>query len=362
MIRIAGAVLAIALVAALGCTNGAPSPRAIVAVPRYEAQPTATPAPIAFPRDDGSHDALTEWWYYTGHLDSGDDSYGFEFVIFRSARRGAPTGYASHFAITDRRGKSFAYDQRFRVSVFDTPRDRLDFSVGDWSVAGADGVDRIHASTGRYTLDLNVASRKPPALHGGNGIISFGAAGDSYYYSRTRMEADGTLITDGALQNVRGVAWMDHQWGNFVSTTGGWDWFSFHLDDGADLTGSIVRDDRGATVLTYGTYVDPAGRAVHLGSDDFIVSAFAEWRSLRTGAIYPAAWRIRVPSLDVDLESRPIVSDQELDTRATTGVVYWEGAVEAIGRSRGRLVSGRGYVELTGYADRLNRKPEGATK
>jgi predicted secreted hydrolase len=169
--------------------------------------------------------------------------------------------------------------------------------------------------------------------------------------ARTAMSAEGSLVLDGREVAVDGTAWFDHQWGDFISVGGGgWDWFAVSLDDGTDLTISLVRDRDGSYPLVYGTVVDAAGATRHLAAEDVSVEALGEWQSPRTGAVYPSGWRIRVPPEGLDLTVTPTVLDQELDTRATTGVIYWEGSQGVSGSRAGVPVTGRGYVELTGYA------------
>ncbi|MEJ7653244.1 MAG: lipocalin family protein [Chloroflexia bacterium] len=164
------------------------------------------------------------------------------------------------------------------------------------------------------------------------------------------MTVIGEITDHGKKLPATGQAWMDHQWGDFISVAGGgWDWFSAQLEDGSDVTISIVRNRENRTVLAYGTYVEPDGTAVHLSSDEFVVTSTAQWKSPHTDATYPARWNVRLPKRNLDLTLTPVVADQELDTRASTGVAYWEGAVEVVGDQSGRLMRGRGYVELTGY-------------
>ena len=187
--------------------------------------------------------------------------------------------------------------------------------------ASAAGLD------GGLTLQLDLAATKPPALHDTDGWIDFGPAGGSYYYSRTAMTASGSLVLGEQTLDVEGSAWFDHQWGDFIAVGGGgWDWFAVNLDDGTDLTLSLVRDADGSYPLVYGTLVDADGQSRHLSPDAFTVEVTEDWTSSRTGATYPAAWRVTVPAEDLVIELEPTVADQELDTRATTGVIYWEGS------------------------------------
>jgi predicted secreted hydrolase len=327
------------------------------------------PVPIVLPRDDGPHDRLTEWWYYTGHLRADDGSrYGFEYVIFRAERGRFPVSWVSHLAVTDEGGDSFVFGQRLEVgrqvdrslpdAGFDLsmsgtdPASRAAVETAPWTMTGSDGRDHLTAVDPRgFGVDLALTATKPPALHDDDGWIDFGPAGGSYYYSRTAMTASGSLTVDGRSVTVEGTAWFDHQWGDFISVGGGgWDWFAVNLADGTDLTLSLVREADGTYPLVYGTVVDPAGTVRHLDRNAFTVDVTDRWTSPTTGADYPAGWTVRIPGDDLTIELRPTVSAQELDTRATTGVIYWEGSQVVRASRAGVALGGEGYVELTGYA------------
>ena len=165
------------------------------------------------------------------------------------------------------------------------------------------------------------------------------------------MTATGSLTLDGERLAVEGEAWFDHQWGDFISIGGGgWDWFAVNLDDGTDLTLSLVRDADGAYPLVYGTLVTRDGTVRHLDRDAFTVEVTGHWTSPATGAAYPAGWRVAIPGEGLSIELAPTVADQELDTRATTGVIYWEGSQVVHAERAGTALGGEAYVELTGYA------------
>lgn len=401
---LASVLLALALAACSGpILANAPAERPSAA-PRTPAPSTAPdPQPVVLPRDDGPHDRLTEWWYYTGHLTAADGrTFGFEYVVFRAERGDFPVSWASHVAITDESGGRFAYGQRSEIGpqVDQSPRDAsgmptgfafsltgsdpagasvsagtagtapgtgpVGTSVGPgtaWTMAGSGGRDTLSALLGPaeaagsampkgFGLQLRLAPLGPPVLHDGDGWVDFGAAGGSYYYSRTQMEAAGTLVVDGTPVAVTGTAWFDHQWGDFIAVGGGgWDWFAVNLDDGTDLTVSLVRGADGTDSLVYGTLVRPNGTSEHLTRHQISVDVLGHWTSPHTGATYPSGWRVRIAGVGLDLVVTPTLRDQELDTRATTGVVYWEGSQRVTGTNGGRPVTGKGYVELTGYAD-----------
>jgi predicted secreted hydrolase len=386
-----GGIVALGLAAAVvtGCSGGGPilaNPPAVVpslVPPTAPPGPAADPIPVELPRDDAPHDRMTEWWYYTGHLRADDRRrFGFEYVIFRAERGAFPTSWVSHLAITDETDKRFLFSQRLEIGPGvdrspqgDAPPQGFDLSIAGadptrpasverppWTMAGSNGDDRLTAelspeeatlagAPGGLGLDLRLRSTKPTALHDRDGWIDFGPAGGSYYYSRTAMTAAGTLTVDGRDVGVDGIAWFDHQWGDFISVGGGgWDWFAVNLEDGTDLTLSLVRDVDGSHPLVYGTLVSPEGRVRHLGREAFTVAVTARWTSPTTGAEYPAAWTIELPGEDLSIRLTPTVAEQELDTRATTGVVYWEGSQVVRATRAGRAVGGEAYVELTGYA------------
>ncbi|HEX2324872.1 MAG TPA: lipocalin family protein, partial [Chloroflexota bacterium] len=322
----------------------------------------------------------------------GVEEYGFELVFFRGVRGDRPPGYAAHFAVTDLPRQRFRYDQRADVALNErgalaasppaTPSaihsnvpagatadesrpagtvalpvagGGFDLALGGWRIMGREGQEEVRARMPGYALDVRLDALRPPALHQGDpplfpGLISFGPAGYSYYYSRTRMALSGTLEVDGEARQVQGEAWMDHQWGDFlVLGGGGWDWFAGTLRDGRDVTVSIVRDPAGTVVLSYGTLVEPGGETRHLPPSAFVLEPSGQWTSPHTGIRYPSGWRLRVPEAELDLRWTPLLLDQELDTRPSTGVIYWEGAVRLEDAASGADV-GRGYVELTGYS------------
>ena len=190
---------------------------------------------------------------------------------------------------------------------------------------------------------------EPPALHDGIGWISFGPVGDSYYYSRTRLAVEGTLTDADGAHAVRGQAWMDHQWGDFL-VVGGWDWYSLQLDDATELMVYLTRGPDGAEALRLGTFVAADGTARELDGAAFTATPTGSWTSPHTGAVYPSGWTVAAPSLELAVELRPTLLDQELETAATTGLAYWEGQVEVRGTRGEAPLSGLGYVELTGYA------------
>jgi predicted secreted hydrolase len=313
---------------------------------------------ISFPRDEGVHNDLTEWWYYTGHLEATDTvgkqhHYGFEFVIFRVSRSDLPPVYPAHFAISDITRDEFHYDQNRVTKVKeDIASKGIDIQVGNWSMQGLNGHDHLVAAMKDYTMNLSLTANKPPVLHNGNGLITYGLAGFSYYYSRTHMQVAGSIIDHDQALHVTGLAWMDHQWGNFLTLGSGWDWYSIQLKNSTEMMIYIIRDSSGAVISTYASYIDATGKDVILLPTEIRVKAIDTWFSKMTGITYPSGWHLDVNSsqLQATLTVKPLLKDQELIVKPSTGNIYWEGAVNVQGKLGGSAIDGQGYVELTGYS------------
>ena len=343
----------------------APNPSA-AALPVGTAGPVAN-AKVVFPQDEAPHNDITEWWYYTGHLNAADGrKYGFEFVIFQSNQSDLPTVYASHFAITDLSQQKFAFDQKLQIAAAPVKfggTSGFNLSIYDWKLQGLNGTDHIQAkmTDGSYALDLNLQDLKGIALHGG-GEFSYGPVGASYYYSRPLMSLSGTLSVAGQPVQVTGQAWFDHQWGNFTPLGGGgWEWFSTQLSDQSQIMLYYLRDAQGNLIQSFGSYIPPCSttnpcqpssdkpvKTIALEQSDFEIKPTSQWTSPLTGIVYPSSWHVNikpkagVPSLD--LEYRPRLANQELDTRKSTGVTYWEGAPAIVGAITAKPISGDGYV------------------
>lgn len=318
--------------------------------------------PVRFPQDEAPHRDLTEWWYYTGHLnavtpDGQTHHYGFELVFFQALRSDYPAVYPAHFAITDLARGEFHYDQRRLVEPNavlpnGTSSAGFNLSVGNWSMRGLNGQDHLQASMENYALNLDLSGLKPPTLHNGNGLITYGLAGFSYYYSRTSMAVTGTLLDHAQTLHVTGEAWMDHQWGNFLTLGGGgWDWFSIQLNNQSEMMLYLIRDANGNIVTSYTEYIGSNGQIVQASANALRVDILDHWTSPTTGITYPSGWQLTVndPHMPVALTLQPELKNQELVVTQSTGNTYWEGAVSIQGQSNGQAVQGEGYVELTGY-------------
>ncbi|HEX5706733.1 MAG TPA: lipocalin family protein [Pyrinomonadaceae bacterium] len=337
-------------------------------------------AGVELPRDLYAHrEAQTEWWYYTGHMRTdGGARFGFELVFFKRRtdldrfgvvplRLLANPLYLAHFAVTDETRRTFRYGHRKSANSIFEPAAvasvrRYLLQLGDWSVREAGGLHLLHATLGEdLVFEAALRPTKPAALNGHERTgVSFKDRGEaSRYFSYTRMAAEGHITWSGRTERFEGSAWMDREFGTWRTTEGqkGWDWFALQLSTGAELMAYQIRDREGrASSFSSGTYVSPEGESKHLAREDFQIEVLSTWRSPRTGATYPSGWRLCAPSVGIDVTITPVLDDQELDTRGTTMIVYWEGACRVEGRHGDATVEGRAYVELVGY-DRSHETP-----
>jgi predicted secreted hydrolase len=329
------------------------------------------PRPFEFPEDHGPHPAFrTEWWYTTGNLTAHDGrDFGFQLTIFRSAlapeapntesRWGTNQAYMAHFTVTDVAGREFHAFERFArgaVGLAGAESEPMRVWLEDWTLEGSAGETfplRLSAAEGPVALRLELRPEKPVVLQGDRGLSRKGPepGNASYYYAFTRLAASGELVTDGEALEVSGTAWLDREWSTSALSEGqvGWDWFALQLDDGWDLMIYRLRHaDGGADALSDGALIDPSGARVPLvWGRDVTMESTGSWSSPVDGAEYPSGWRIRVPARGWSLIVEPVIPDQEL----ALAFRYWEGAVRVGGRGEGgAAVTGRGYVELTGYA------------
>jgi predicted secreted hydrolase len=337
-------------------------------------------AGVELPRDLYAHrNAQTEWWYYTGHMQTARGRrFGFELVFFKRRtdldrfgvvplRLIANPLYLAHFAVTDESHRRFRYAHRKSANgAFDLPAAtsarRYFLKLGDWTVRESEGAHLLRATLADDLIfEATLRPTKPAALNGREGVgVSFKDAGEaSRYFSYTRMSAVGDITWHGETEHFTGAAWMDREFGTWRTTENqkGWDWFSIQLSTGAEVMVYHLRDSRHRpSPFSSGTFVDGEGKATHLAREDFQLEATAHWQSPRTGATYPSGWRLRVPRFSIDVTVTPVIPDQELDTRGTTMIIYWEGACAVQGRHGGAEATGRAYVELVGY-DRSHESP-----
>lgn len=330
------------------------------------------PQPFDAARDFGAHpDYQTEWWYYTGNLQTAEGRhFGYQFTIFRRALlppnlRTARTSalaadqiYMAHFALTDSAGgKHYAFERFERgdnqIAGAESPPYHV--WLQDWQVrATAPNVYQMHAAQDGIAITLTLTDTKGVALHGNAGYSQKGPdpGNASFYHSQTRLQTRGQIQINRETFQVSGLSWKDQEYSTSALAPDqiGWDWFALQLDDGSELKVFHIRKADGSIdPFSAGSYIAPDGSLTPLNRDDFEIIVQDYWQSPQTGARYPARWVVRVPSLDIELNLQPTLPDQELNL----SYAYWEGAVHIQGSAGKKPVNGFGYVEMTGYASTM---------
>lgn len=355
--------------------------------------PADKPAParaLVFPRDHGSHpQSHIEWWYITGHTRVGaagkERVLGFQLTFFRTrvdatqqmtSRFAARQLLFAHAAVSDVQGKRFWHDQRIAragfgvVSASETDtRVRLQ----DWSLHHANGIYQARIKAADFSLELDFSTTQPVLLQGADGFSRKGpqAGQASFYYSQPQLAFQGHVdmgherlaVTGEGARDVdpsrftpgTGAAWLDHEWSDSLLDPDavGWDWVGINLFDGSALTAFRIRDKSGAALWDGGSFRQSGP------GDGFKLSVFARgeavfqpvrsWKSPLTNTSYPVEWLLRTPVGHYAL--RALLDNQELDSRNSTGAIYWEGLCDLFDSQRRHV--GRGYLELTGYAKPL---------
>lgn len=338
------------------------------------------PRVFVFPQDHGPHPSFqTEWWYFTGNVSTAEGRrFGVQWTIFRRALSPEPeqpdTGgtpdqapdsawvtrqlYMGHMALTDLDGGRQMSAERFtRGAAGLAGAEIRPFRVWleDWSARSESNElwplkleSAANTQAGTFRVQLELRAEKPMVLQGDRGLSRKHEGGASYYYSFSRLRAEGVIEVDGRPFEVQGQAWFDREWSTstLASEQTGWDWFSLQLSDGRDLMYYQLRNSDGSPhPMSAGALIDVDGQKTHIALEQTQLEVLDRWRSPRSGSVYPSRWRLIIPDHGLDLEVSPVLSDQELDIAFR----YWEGAVDVSGNAAGLPIDGRGYVELVGY-------------
>jgi predicted secreted hydrolase len=320
---------------------------------------------LQFPRDRGAHPGFRiEWWYVTGQLEgeNGGAPLGFQVTFFRVRNPAAEgdTGLFSprqllfaHAALADPSIARLLHGERSARSIpglVGAGTADTDVRIDDWTFRRDASGYRTRIPAESFTLELAFEPTQAPLLQGDAGFSRKGPhpRNASYYYSEPQLRVSGRVAANAKWREVRGTAWLDHEWSSeyLAGEASGWDWLGANLDDGGALMAFRIRGKDGGTVWSAATLRRKGGEPQRFAGDAIAFSPRRTWRSPRTGVSYPVEMEVRVGSERWLLA--PLMDDQELDARSSTGTLYWEGAVRLSGAT-----AGRGYLELTGYAERV---------
>ena len=342
------------------------------------------PCGLSFPKDFAPHEGFrTEWWYYTGNLESKNgQQLGYQFTIFRRQLlpkiRMPETGpvspwrtvnlYMAHASVSDFTKGVYHKDERLTrdapgLAGFSKAESTVTVYILDWKTELGMDIHRLTAESGDFSYSLDLTPEKPPVFHGDGGYSVKGDSPDnaSCYYSFTRLKTKGKMVLNGQTFTVSGTSWMDHEFSSSFLEKGavGWDWFSLQFNDGSEMMLFMIRKKGdGAKPSIQGTYVpadpDENGKGVPVSGNAVAVTVTDSWKSPDSGAVYPSGWRIMakensgIPKLDIMVKAK--MNNQEMRAMESAGVIYWEGGVAVTGTKDGKIATGAGYVELTGYA------------
>lgn len=341
------------------------------AAPAY---PAVIPRPLVFPRDYGAHpEYRTEWWYMTGWLGSGAEAIGFQVTFFRSRTQHPednPSRFAprqlmfAHAALALPKSGTLLHAQRSgRAGPAGVSFETADTSLqmAGWTMRRTrDDRYDVYIPADDFTLALEARASSEPVLRGEAGYSLKGPSPElaSYYYSRPHLKVSAQItLSNRSLThrgqdnrlNLSGTAWLDHEWSSSLLMEGavGWDWIGINLLDGGSLMAFRIRDGSGTTLFSEWDWRDAQGKVLDR-RQDVTWSPLGSWRSARSLVTYPSGFRLKVG--DREWKLRPLMPDQEVDARASTGSFYYEGAVDLMENDQ---VLGRGYLELTGYGEAL---------
>ena len=325
---------------------------------------------LAFPRDRGSHPEFrTEWWYITGQATSGKRVFGFQLTFFRTRVEGTQAMQSkfaakqlifAHAAITDVTGKKLWHDQRIArdgFGVATASEQDMNLKLRDWQLASNGNSYVANLPATDFAIDLKFSETQAVLLQGKQGLSRKGPQEQqaSYYYSQPQLVTSGSLQIKGQTFEVTGKAWLDHEWSEEIlhKSATGWDWIGMNLDDGSALTAFRLRDKDGNAVWDGGSFrsapspgKSSRGELYIFSRGEVIFKPTRTWKSPLTQTTYPVEWIVRTPADFYTV--RAVIDNQELDSRQSTGAIYWEGLSELID-SNGKRV-GSGYLEMTGYA------------
>lgn len=330
---------------------------------------------LEFPRDHSSHPELrTEWWYLTGYADTGTADkprlLGYQITFFRSridaaqslnSRFAAKQLLFAHAALTDVAAQKHLHDQRIARAGFGiagAAELTTDVKLRDWSLKRqTDGSYTSRITAKDFQFDLQFIPSQRVLLQGNNGLSRKGPDEKqaSYYYSQPQLKASGSITHAGkSIPIQQGFAWLDHEWSEEIlhPEAVGWDWIGMNLFDGSSLTAFQLRKSDGSALWAGGSHRDAASTSIFKPSDVSFKageSADAVWISPNSAGRYPVQWQVATSRGAFTV--RTLMNAQELDSRSSAGTVYWEGLADLLD-AQGKPI-GRGYLEMTGYAGRL---------
>lgn len=324
-----------------------------------------------FPRDEASHpDYRIEQWSYSGQLSaSAGRRFGYQLKFIRAGVSYKPDNpsrwavrdlFVTQLAVTDVDGQQFKTAERINragIGWAGAATEGFRLWNDDWEARQDKTMTLLRAieSEDGIGLELALEAGRAPVAHGEDGVFQKGflALNASHFYSLPRMPARGVLLFDGQRFEVSGTSQLDHEFGTSFLEEGqaGWDYFLIELEDGSDLLIYQLRLTDGSRDQYFiATLINADGSRESLKSDEFAMQTLARWTSPASGGNYPVQWRVKIPGRQIELEAKAAMDNQEFQAAQSIGVTYWKGLIDVSGKRNGQPISGKGFLEMTGYA------------
>lgn len=302
---------------------------------------------LNFPSDHLHHPGLmTEWWYFNGHLQGADHrTFSYGFCLFRVS----PLRYFVHLSLTDHQSDEFIfYRGTYLPGKIKTDKKKQLISYANEQVVAVDenGNFQLEGLGDNISIHLKLTSLKQPMLVNGNAWIDMPEGKGSSYYSLTRLETSGHINLNGINFPVKGLSWMDHQWGNFLVVEKGWDWFSMQLNDSTEYNLYSFRNRSGKILYQYVNILDKNNTLSSFRNFEF--NRLAAWESKVTGKQYTTNWQVVIPAIKDTFYLAALKEKQELFSTSDRDIMpsYWEGACAVEKHTPdGRVVFGKAFSE-----------------
>ena len=324
---------------------------------------------VILPHDDGVVSEIVQWWYWTGHLVTDDETIalGYEVCFFMVAE----SGNLVQIGITDVKNKNFYFDEYLSTTPPDMTPNKFNLAASNGiAIAhGGNGIDYILSEpTGcPYKLELNLQQTIPTTMHYGGIRHNYSFGGNTKYYSRTVMNTTGT-ITDKTnpsapvVKNISGNTWFDRQYGGLLlAISKGWQWFAIEIYN----VGQIMLFDFNGNITNElnGSFTDTTGNSFEF-SNLTVTDVGNGWVSPNSSCKYPNVWEVRFPINQSGTIGTyllmPEVANQELLVHYSPR--YWEGTCNVYNNTSQNLeaiktgtnlssvtILGKAYVELNGF-------------
>lgn len=322
--------------------------------------------PIEFPKDESFHNYIIEWWYFNGSLkDKLGKEYSFMNCLFKVDVKKVKipflsniplkTSYFSHSLISDLSNKTF----RNRISPFSLisadsfskPLLYINYInpaiEKNYTNCVIEKMDKSTYCVKNEDIDLKMTAKKKFLLEGGKGFLNLNSK-TTYYYSLSNLKTEGRIKIKNKWVDVTGKSWMDHQWADARYSKDKWNWFSVQLDNSIEMV--CCEYDDGKT-KTYFADISYANNSQEHYKEIEIISLEKNWVSPESKAIYPLAWKIKIPAKNIDIYLKARIKNQEM---LFGSINYWEGPLIVSGMFGNKKVNGIGFMELVGYPSKYN--------